>query len=185
MANLYIIAGPNGAGKTTAAATILPETLGVIEFVNADEIAKGISPFNPEGVAFEAGRIMLSRIDQLIKEESDFAFETTLSTLSYLNLVRSVREKDYSVTLIFLWLNSVEIAKQRVTKRVLKGGHNIPEDIIERRFKKGLVNLGRFMEVVDQWYLYDNSAGEYDLIAKRVDGEENIYNFELWEKIKA
>jgi predicted ABC-type ATPase len=98
----------------------LPETLEVIEFVNADEIAKGISPFNPEGVAFEAGRVMLRRIEQLSQEGTDFAFETTLSTRSYLSLIRAVQEKDYNVTLIFFWLNSVDIAKLRVQKRVLR-----------------------------------------------------------------
>lgn len=114
MPDLYIIAGPNGAGKTTAAKTIFPETLGVIEFVNADEIAKGISPFNPEGVAFEAGRVMLRRIEQLVKDQRDFAFETTLSTISYLQLINSVQQKGCKVTLIFLWLASSEIAKERV-----------------------------------------------------------------------
>ena len=184
MPNLYIIAGPNGAGKTTAAKTILPETLGVIEFVNADEIAKGLSPFNPEGVAFEAGRVMLRRIDQLINEEVDFAFETTLSTLSYLQLIKKVRSEGYAVTLIFLWLNNTEIAKQRVAERVMKGGHNIPADVLERRYKKGIKNLPKFMDVVNDWYLYDNSAGEYALVSKQVDKQIIIFNFDTWEKIK-
>lgn len=184
MAVLYIIAGPNGAGKTTAAKTILPDTLQVIEFVNADEIAKGISPFNPEGVAFEAGRVMLKRIEQLIQEGKDFSFETTLSTLSYLNLVRSVKSKGYRVTLIFLWLERVEVAKQRVAQRVAEGGHNISEEVIERRYRKGVANLSKFLQIVDDWYLYDNSDGEYDLVAKAVDGQQNISNLAVWKKIK-
>lgn len=183
MANLYIIAGPNGAGKTTAAKTILPEILNVIEFVNADEIAKGLSPFNPEGVAFEAGRLMLLRIQQLRRENKDFSFETTLSTITYLNLIKEVRDSGYRVTLIFLWLNNVEIAKQRVKKRVAEGGHNILEDVIERRYTKGIMNLPRFLKNVDEWYLYDNSDGEYELIGKAIDGQENIINLALWEKI--
>lgn len=184
MPNLYIIAGPNGAGKTTAAKTILPETLGVIEFVNADEIAKGISPFNPEGVAFEAGRIMLKRIEQLINEKKDLAFETTLSAVTYLPLISSVQQQGYTVTLIFFWLNSVEIAKERVAQRVLRGGHNIPQEVIERRYDRGIKNLFRYMEIVNNWYIYDNTAGEYEPISKNTEGSLNIYNFDTWERIK-
>lgn len=179
MPELYIIAGPNGAGKTTAARTILPEILYVAEFVNADEIAKGLSPFNPEGVAFEAGRIMLKRIDQLIGEKKDFSIETTLSTKSYYNLMEEAHQKNYTITLIFLWLNDVELAKQRVAKRVSEGGHDIPVETIERRYRRGLTNLPAFVKVVDRWYIYDNSDGLYDLVVDGgLDEEENISNFE-------
>jgi predicted ABC-type ATPase len=149
MPTVYIIAGPNGAGKTTAAKTIFPEILNIVEFVNADEIARGLSPFNPDGVAFEAGRIMLNRMNQLIKDQKDFAFETTLATKSYIRLVERFRLHNYSVVLIFLWLNSDEIAKLRVRKRVSEGGHNIPEDVIERRYARGLINLKIFLGIVD------------------------------------
>lgn len=152
MPNLYIIAGPNGAGKTTAAKTILPEILNVKEFVNADEIARGLSPFNPEAVAFEAGRIMRARIHQLIKLNRDFSFETTLSAKNYLALIKELKEKGYFVTLLFLWLRNVEIAKRRVAKRVEEGGHNIPGEVIERRFWRGLKNLTAYLDSVDAWY---------------------------------
>lgn len=138
MPNLYIIAGCNGAGKTTASYTILPEILNCKEFVNADSIAAGLSPFNPENVALEAGRIMLHRIYQLMDDNVDFAFETTLSTRSYVPLIKKAQQKEYVVTLLFFWLNSSELAKQRVAKRVSNGGHNIPADVIDRRYTRNL-----------------------------------------------
>jgi predicted ABC-type ATPase len=131
MSKLYIIAGCNGAGKTTASYTILPEILDCREFVNADEIAKGLSPFQPEKVAFEAGRIMLHRIQELINGKVDFAFETTLSSKTYLHTIKQAKSTGYEIVLIFFWLESVELAKSRVRKRVSEGGHNIPEDITE------------------------------------------------------
>lgn len=139
--HLYIIAGCNGAGKTTASNTILPKSLLVKEFVNADEIAKGLSPFNPEGVAIEAGRLMLKRIEELLNAEESFSIETTLATKSYVNLVKRAHEKGYVVHVLFFWLDSVELAKMRVADRVANGGHNIPTDVIERRYYLGIRNL--------------------------------------------
>ena len=156
MSFLYIIAGCNGAGKTTASYTVLPQMLNCKEFVNADEIAKGLSPLQPETVSFEAGRIMLSPIRELIDGGGDFAFETTLSTRSYLSLIREARAKGFIVTLLFFWLESVDLAKRRVAQRVREGGHNIPQDVIERRYGKGLLNLRSFIEVVDNWLVCDN-----------------------------
>ncbi|HEY0299061.1 MAG TPA: zeta toxin family protein [Arachidicoccus sp.] len=127
MKNLYVIAGCNGAGKTTASYSILPEILSCKEFVNADEIAKGLSPFQPEKVAIEAGRIMLDRIDELIKQEVDFAFETTLATRTHATRLKKARKQEYLVTLLFFWLRDVELANERVRIRVSEGGHNIPE----------------------------------------------------------
>lgn len=126
---LYIIAGCNGAGKTTASFTILPEILDCREFVNADEIAKGLSPFQPEKVSFEAGRIMLNRIQDLLLANVNFAFETTLSAISYKNKIIKAKESGYQTTLLFFWLQSIGIAKERVRTRVLEGGHNI-EDVV-------------------------------------------------------
>lgn len=158
MPDLYIIAGPNGAGKTTASFTILPQIFNIKEFVNADEIARGLSPFNPENVAFEAGRIMLQRIDQLIEAKKTFAFETTLSTRSYVKLVERCRKDGYTINLIFLWLNDPALAVERVRTRVTKGGHNIPEDVIRRRYEKGLKNfVSLFMPICDKWIIADNS----------------------------
>jgi len=139
--NLYIIAGCNGAGKTTASYTILPEIIECKEFVNADEIAKGLSPFQPEKVAFESGRIMINRINELLKENESFAFETTLSTRSYRNKIIQAKKQGYTITLLFFWLNNIELAKERVKTRVKEGGHNIPENVIERRYFKGIFNL--------------------------------------------
>lgn len=163
---LYIIAGCNGAGKTTASRTILPKSLLVKEFVNADEIAKGLSPFNPEGVAIEAGRLMLKRIDALLESGESFSIETTLATKSYINLVRRAHDKGYKVHLLFFWLPSVELAKERVAKRVSQGGHNIPSDVIERRYLAGIKNLFKmFMQEVDIWSIYDSKDEMSELVA--------------------
>lgn len=156
--NLYIICGCNGAGKTTASYTVLPEILACKEFVNADEIARGLSPFNPESVAIEAGRLMLRRINELLEHDVSFSIETTLATRSYINLVRRAHIKGYSVRLLFFWLNSPELALLRIDERVAKGGHNIPEPIVRRRYIAGINNLFHlFMNEVDSWEIYDNS----------------------------
>ena len=138
---LYIIAGCNGAGKTTASFTILPEILDCKEFVNADEIAKGLSPFQPEKVSFEAGRIMLNRINELLSEEKNFAFETTLSTKIYKHKIIEAKRKGCKTILLFFWLQNIELAKERVKTRVAEGGHNIDSEVIERRYIKGIKNL--------------------------------------------
>jgi predicted ABC-type ATPase len=156
--NLYIIAGCNGAGKTTASFTILPEMLNCKEFVNADSIAAGLSPFNPESVAIEAGRIMLMRINELLRAGVDFAFETTLATRSYLSLIKNARAAGYKVTLLFIWLDSPETAIQRVARRVAKGGHNIAEDVVERRYYRGISNLiTLFIPVADTWMIVNST----------------------------
>lgn len=156
--NLYIIAGCNGAGKTTASMTVLPEVLNCEEFVNADEIAKGLSPFHPEEMAIEAGKLMLSRIDYLLAVGKSFAIETTLSTRSYKHLVERAKALGYKSTLLFFYLPSPEMAEERVAMRVASGGHNIPSDIIHRRYWLGLQNLFNiFISIVDRWSLYDNS----------------------------
>jgi len=166
MANLYIIAGCNGAGKTTASYTILPEMLNCQEFVNADSIATGLSPFNPGSVAFEAGRIMLGRIYQLIGEKVDFGFETTLSAKSYISLIKVAREAGYEITLLYFWLSSPEFAMSRVAERVRKGGHNIPTDIIERRYYRGISNLLRlYIPACDNWIVIDNTDAVSQVIA--------------------
>ena len=155
---LYIIAGCNGAGKTTAAYSLLPNVLHVNEFVNADEIARGLSPFNPESMAITAGKLMLQRIDELIACGTTFAIETTLATRSYTNLVKLARSHGYSVHILFFYLRNVNLAKQRVAERVEHGGHDIPIDVIERRYHAGLRNLHNlFMNEVDSWVIYDNS----------------------------
>jgi predicted ABC-type ATPase len=187
MAVLYIISGCNGAGKTTASKTILPEILNCREFVNADEIARGLSPYNPEGVAFKAGRIMLERLDELLAEKVDFAFETTLATRSYVSFVKQAQENGYTVVLLYLWLKDAELAKNRVKTRVEKGGHNIPEEVVERRYRLGLQNLfNLYLPIVDEWLLYDNSNSEKKQIAYGdVGGETNIVDESIFNKMKS
>ncbi|RYE18719.1 MAG: zeta toxin [Sphingobacteriaceae bacterium] len=166
MPNLYIIAGCNGAGKTTASYTILPGILNCKEFINADEIAKGISPFQPETVSILAGRIMLERINELLNQQVDFAIETTLTTLSYRKTIELARSKGYQITLLYFWLNDVELAIERVKIRVSEGGHNIPEDVIIRRYYKGIYNLiDVFINLCDDWIIADNSVKPYTIIA--------------------
>ncbi len=184
---LYIIAGCNGAGKTTASFTILPEILGCKEFVNADEIAKGLSPFQPEKVSFEAGRIMLNRINDLLSENQSFAFETTLSTRSYKNKIAEAKQRGYRVTLLFFWLQNIELAKERVKTRVLEGGHNIEPEIISRRYIKGIKNLfDLYLPIVDGALIFDNSEGRHELLAhQQIDGRLNIMNQQKLNLLKS
>jgi len=157
------------------------------EFVNADEIAKGLSPFQPEKVSFEAGRIMLNRINELLSEKENFAFETTLSTRSYRNKILEAREKGYTITLLFFWLQNIELAKERVRTRVLEGGHNIPSDVIERRYKKGIQNLfDIYLPIVNKAYIFDNSGGKHELLAnKKGDGTLNTVNATKFNLLKS
>ena len=154
---LYIIAGCNGAGKTTASYSVLPDLLNCREFVNADEIAKGLSPFNPESVAIEAGKLMLQRIRLLLNQRKTFAIETTLATRSYASLIKDARSVGYQVVLLFFWLSSPEMAIERVAKRVSEGGHNIPVETIVRRYWLGLQNFfSIFAPIVDSWMFFEN-----------------------------
>ena len=156
---LYIIAGCNGAGKTTASYNVLPNMLNCKEFVNADEIARGLSPFASETMAVQAGKLMLERINELLGKRVTFAIETTLATRSYVNLVTRAQAVGYQVYLLFFWLESPEVARMRVAKRVSEGGHNIPPEVVERRYWLGLRNLFEmFVPKVDHWVLYDNNA---------------------------
>lgn len=186
MKRLYIIGGCNGAGKTTASYTVLPDILDCKEFVNADEIAHGLSPFNPTDVAIEAGRLMLQRIEKLLSEEESFSIETTLATRSYINLVRRAHAKDYQVSLLFFWLNTPELAILRVADRVSKGGHSIPENIIRRRYVSGIQNLfNLYANEVDYWAIFDNSASPRTMVAKGgLDKVTSVLDEEIYSKIK-
>ena len=166
--NLYIIAGCNGAGKTTASFTILPEILDCKEFVNADEIAKGLSPFQPEKVSFEAGRIMLNRINELLETNQNFAFETTLATKSYKSKIVEAKKKNYNVTLLFFWLETIDLAIERVKTRVIEGGHNIETEVIKRRYINGIKNLFEiYLEIADEVLIFDSSFGTPEVIAEK------------------
>lgn len=183
---LFLIAGCNGAGKTTASFTVLPEILNCREFINADEIARGLSPFNPNSVAIEAGRLMLMRIRELLEKEETFAVETTLATKSYINLVRQAQSQGYSVNLLYFWLQDPALAIQRVAERVQNGGHDIPEDVIRRRYISGIQNLFNiYMNNVDTWSIFDNSINPRQKVAaggKFV--ETKIFNHETYKQIK-
>jgi len=183
---LYVIAGCNGAGKTTASFTILPEILNCKEFVNADEIARGLSPFQPEKVAIEAGKIMLNRMRELFANFENFAFETTLASKSYRSMILEAQANNYDVTLLFFWLKSVELAIQRVKIRVEEGGHHIEKEVIERRYKNGIVNLFKlYLPIVDSTMIFDNSEGKHDIIAeKRKDREIEVLNEDKFAELK-
>ncbi|WP_266366875.1 zeta toxin family protein [Tellurirhabdus rosea] len=184
MPDLFIISGCNGAGKTTASYTVLPELLEVREFVNADEIARGLSPFQPEKVSIEAGKIMLRRMSDLIAQKEDFAFETTLSTRSFVGLIHKARLSGYTINLIYYWLDSVELAKERVRIRVAEGGHNIPEDTITRRYYAGIKNfIHLYKASADYWLLIDNSQTTPQIIAESNEtGEAVVTSQEKWDK---
>lgn len=184
--NIYIIAGCNGAGKTTASFTILPEILDCKEFVNADEIAKGLSPFQPEKVAFEAGRIMLERVEVLLKSNENFAFETTLATKSYKQKLIQAKENRFKVKLLFFWLPTVEMAVNRVAIRVSEGGHDIPEDVIARRYFRGIQNLFEiYLPLSNDWAVFDNSMQMPELIAEGIQTEISIVKKDSWDLFKS
>jgi predicted ABC-type ATPase len=185
MPNLYIIAGCNGAGKTTASYTLLPEMLNCKEFVNADEIARGLSPFQPDKAGIDAGKIMLTRIKELIKSQLDFSFETTLSARHFVNLIKDSQQQGYFVTLVFFWLNSVELAIERVKMRVSDGGHDIPEDTIKKRYKSGIANLIKmYIPVCDYWMVLNNSVTPFQLISEGLQNNKiEIKEKVIWDKI--
>jgi predicted ABC-type ATPase len=185
MANLYVISGCNGAGKTTASYTVLPDMLDCKEFINADEIAKGLSPFQPDKAAIDSGRIMLNRIKDLINHNVDFAFETTLATKSYVQFIRKAQSKGYFVTLIYFWLNSPELAVERVKTRVISGGHDIPINVINRRYWAGINNLSRlYLPICDYWLIIDNSEPPFQIVAEGFKTEDiEINNQIIYNKI--
>ncbi|QDU43736.1 Zeta toxin [Symmachiella dynata] len=156
--NVIVVAGPNGAGKSTAAPALLRDYMEVTEFVNADVIAQGLSAFHSEGVAIEAGRVMLRRLDELTRERRDFAFETTLASRSLKRRLMQLSRDGYRIHLIFLWLPTPEMAIARVLSRVQQGGHDIPEETIRRRYFSGLNNfMNLYLPIVDSWTMLDNT----------------------------
>lgn len=184
MKTLYILAGCNGAGKTTAAYALLPNLLDCREFVNADEIARGLSPFQPETVSVPAGRLMLTRLRELLAAGETFALETTLATRHYLAFIREAQAQGYMVHLLFFWLSSVEAAVERVRVRVLEGGHNIPEDVIRRRYELGLrYFFGRYQNAVESWTFVDSTERLGRVIAQGGMGEQVVIEEELWQQL--
>jgi predicted ABC-type ATPase len=188
MPNLYIIAGCNGAGKTTASFTVLPEMLNCNIFINADEIARGLSPLNPELSSIEAGRLMLKKINDYVPLQKDFAFETTLSSRTFRNTILKSIKSGYETTLIFFWLNSVELAYERVENRVFEGGHHVPKHVIARRYYAGIRNLFNiYIPISDYWMIFDNSKKmSSELIAEGMKTKRcNIKNITKFDRLKS
>lgn len=186
---LYMIAGPNGAGKTTTALRLLPGFLSMHEFVNADEIGRGLNPLNPDGQAILAGRLMLQRIDTLIAAGKSFAFETTGASHAFAEKMRRAKTAGYNLGLVYLWLPDATFAKSRVKLRVTQGGHNIPEDAIERRYSRGLHNLLKtYLPLVDRATIYDGTqldSSFQDVIAEKLDGSLKIHKSAIWHLMEA
>lgn len=175
MPNLFVIAGPNGAGKTTYVRDFLRTEMGCREFVNADLIAAGLSPFDPEGATIEAARIMIKRMRDLSSRRQDFSFETTLSGHGYVAFLREMRAAGYFVQLDFLWIPDLDISRNRIKQRVTKGGHDIPDELQRRRFHRGIRNLAeRYRPLLDYWRLYDNTGREPHLVAEEKNGKLRI-----------
>jgi predicted ABC-type ATPase len=184
---LIIIAGPNGAGKSTLAPILLRDWLGVKEYVNADTLAQGLSAFQPESVALEAGRLMLRRLRELAAQKANFAFETTLATRTYAAWLRELRANGYRIHLFYLWLQSPALAIQRVQERVRQGGHSIPPEVVTRRYRKGIHNFFElYQPLMDTWAVYNNTkSDELQLIAQgRINEPPGILLPDWWERFK-
>ncbi|MEA2235339.1 MAG: hypothetical protein QOC81_63 [Thermoanaerobaculia bacterium] len=179
------IAGPNGAGKTTIAEPFLNELLGVDEYVNADTIARGLSQFQPQSVAIQAGRQNLRRLDELAASRNNFAFETTLSGVIYAARIKRWKADGYLFLLTFFWLRDVSIALERVAARVASGGHEIPEPVVRQRYARGLTNFFElYRPIADEWRVYDNSGREPKLVATGSGAsKENIVEQSIWSTI--
>lgn len=182
--DLYIIAGPNGVGKTTFASKFLPKYANCKNFINADLIARGMSPFSPEAAAIRAGRLMLSEIRFFARRRVSFAFETTLSGRGYLRLVLQLKKQGYKVHFFFLWVDTVEVALARVKERVLKGGHDVPQSVLHRRFGRSIRNFfADYRPLADSWYLFDNTRTKPEVIATGRRKNLRIMNADLYSAL--
>ena len=186
MPRLYIISGCNGAGKTTASYSLLPEMLDCKEFVNSDEFAKGLSPFDPSKAAIQASKYMLLKINYLLKRQADFAIETTLATRTLYKTLKKAQAAGYTVTLLYFWLNSPDLAISRVKARVEAGGHDIPEETIVRRYHTGIYYFfNLYAPICERWILADNSQIPFRVIADGSKDEViNIKDQEIYDKVK-
>jgi predicted ABC-type ATPase len=183
--DIIVLGGPNGAGKTTAAKLLRPEKLGIVEFVNADEIARGLSPFDPDGAAVAAGRVMLQRMKELRQRGQSFAFETTCAGRTHIRFLKDCKTDGWRINLLFLWLPSPEAAIARVNRRIREGGHAIPPDVIVRRYFAGIANMRRsYLPLADVAAIYDNSDEGRVLIAERSAGKTLVIGDSgRWAKI--
>jgi predicted ABC-type ATPase len=182
--DLYIIAGPNGVGKTTFAREFLPNYANCKNFVNADLIAQAMAPFSPETAAVRAGRMMLGEIRSLVRKRVSFAFETTLSGRSYMVLLRQLKANGYRIHVFFLWVKTVNLALSRVQERVSRGGHDVPEPVIRRRFDRSMRNfLTHYRRLTDSWTLFDNSGATPTVVALEKDKRVRIMNKSLYSAL--
>ena len=185
MPKLYIISGCNGSGKTTASYTLLPDLLNCREFVNSDEFAKSFSPFDPGAASVTASRYMLMKINYLLDRKADFAVETTLATRSLLQIVRQAQQQNYETTVLYFWLNSPELAIERVRDRVVSGGHNIPDAVVRRRYVMGLQYLfDYYIPEMDRWILADNSKPPFSVVAEGSKDVIYIKDNEKYQQIR-
>lgn len=183
--NLYVVAGPNGAGKSTFARLFLPDYADCREFVNADLIAAGLSPFNPESLALQAGKLMLERIEALSQAGVDFGFETTLAGRGWVPLLRRLRERGYRLHLFFLWIPGPELALTRIEQRVRAGGHFIPEEVVRRRFARGLRNLFQiYAPIFDACLIFDSSGNSPEMVMLNVANQHLVFDRELWGRVQ-
>ncbi len=182
---IIVIAGCNGAGKSTLAPHLLRDAFNLKDYVNADTIAQGLSAFAPEGAAIEAGKIMLRRLRELARQEKSFAFETTLASRFYVKFIEHLKAQNFEFHLLFLWLESPELAILRVAERVASGGHNVPEETIRRRYERGLQNFFKlYQPIADNWSVYNSSTPDkMNLIANYGKGNTQIFDGKSWEKI--
>lgn len=186
MKDVIVIGGPNGAGKSTAANQIIPAALASSPYLNADEIARDLSPSNPDGAAVAAGRVLLQGIDDCTRKGESFAFETTCAGRAHLQRLRRCHELGYRITLIFLWLPSADIALARVAQRVANGGHGIPRDVVIRRYAAGIRNMRHdYLPLADVAIVYDNFERGRVLIAEKYpESSLVIYDSERWRSIE-
>ena len=185
--HVIVIGGPNGAGKSTIAPLILRDYLAIPDFVNADQIAAGLSAFNPEGAAFEAGRIMLRRLQELGASGKSFAFESTLSSRTFSVFLTKLKAQGYRVDVCYVWLNSVALAQARVALRVKMGGHHIPAEVIERRYARSAQNFRNlYLPLADKWSVFDNSdVHSAKIIAEAENNLVSIYEESIWNNINS
>jgi len=181
---VYVIAGPNGAGKTTFANELLPDFVHCRQFLNADLIAAGLSPFAPETQNIRAGRLLLTRIKELSKAKEDFGFETTLSGRGYIRHLQELRRNGYRIVLFFLWLPSADLAVTRVRERVRQGGHNVPESVVRRRYDSGLLNsLSLYKSLAHIWRVYDASHLPPKIVVHEEKGKIEVFDAGIYEKM--
>ena len=177
MPKLFIIAGSNGAGKTTFAKEFLPHYAHCPNFINADLIAMGLSPFSPDAVNIKAGRLLLSQIREFVSKKEDFAFETTFAGKSYLPLIKKIKDAGYAIHVFFLWIPDVKLSLERIKQRVKAGGHNVPSKDVKRRFARSHKNFMNFYKpLCDSWIIFDNSSGRPVEIAKQVKTKLKVFN---------